>query len=51
MADASLLTATDLRRLLPEALRRPAQEGARVVALHWLEQLCEARARWQPSAM
>lgn len=51
MAEASLLTATDLRRLLPEALRRPAQEGARVVALHWLEQLCEARARWQPSAI
>ncbi|QJR34332.1 CHAD domain-containing protein [Gemmatimonas groenlandica] len=51
MVDASLLTATDLRRLLPEALRRPAQEGARVVALHWLDQLCEARARWQPSAI
>ena len=49
MADGSLLTAADLRRLVPEALRRPAQEGARVVALHWLEQLCEARARWQPS--
>ena len=49
MADGSLLTATDLRRLLPEALRRPAQEGARLVALYWLEQLCEARARWQPS--
>jgi len=50
MADSSLLTAADLRRLVPEALRRPAQEGARVVALHWLEQLCEARTRWQPSA-
>lgn len=50
MADGSLLTAADLRRLVPEALRRPAQEGARVVALHWLEQLCEARARWQPPA-
>lgn len=49
MADGSSLTATDLRRLLPEALRRPAQEGARLVALHWLEQLCEARARWQPA--
>lgn len=51
MADGSLLTATDLRRLLPEALRRPAQEGARIVALHWLEQLCEARSRWQPAAL
>lgn len=51
MADGSLLTAADLRRLLPDALRRPAQEGARVVALHWLEQLCEARARWQSMAM
>ena len=46
MADGSLLTATELRRLLPEALRRPAQEGARLVALHWLAQLSEARARW-----
>jgi adenylate cyclase len=51
MADSSLLTAADVRRLVPEALRRPAQEGARVVALHWLEQLCEARARWQPRAL
>ncbi len=49
MPDGSLLTATELRRLLPEALRRPAQEGARLVALHWLEQLCEARAQWQPA--
>lgn len=49
MADGSLLTAADLRMLLPEALRRPAQEGARLVALHWLEQLGEARARWQPT--
>jgi len=46
MADGSLLTATDLRGLLPEALRRPAQEGARLVALHWLGQLGEARAQW-----
>ena len=51
MADRSLLTAADLRRLVPEALRRPAQEGARVVALHWLTQLCDARARWQRSSM
>ena len=51
MADASLLTTSDVRRLLPEALRRPAQEGARVVALHWLTQLCDARARWQRSSM
>jgi CHAD domain-containing protein/CYTH domain-containing protein len=46
MADGSLLSATELRRLLPEALRRPAQDGARLVALHWLAQLREARARW-----
>lgn len=51
MADSSLLTTSDVRRLLPEALRRPAQEGARVVALHWLTQLCDARARWQRSSM
>jgi len=46
MTDASLLTATDLRGLLPDALRRPAQEGARLVALHWLQQLTDARAQW-----
>ncbi len=49
MPDEGHLTAADLRRLVPEALRRPAQEGARLVALHWLEQLSDARARWQPS--
>jgi CYTH domain-containing protein/CHAD domain-containing protein len=48
MAEGSPLTALELRRLLPDALRRPAQEGARLMALHWLAQLCEARARWQP---
>ena len=51
MADRARLTAAEWRHLLPEALRRPAQEGARVVALHWLEQLCEARARWEPAAV
>ena len=50
MTDRSRLTSAEWRGLLPEALRRPAQEGARVVALHWLEQLCEARARWEPTA-
>ncbi len=48
MPDGPLLTASDVRGLLPEALRRPAQEGARVVALHWLLQLDEARALWHP---
>jgi CHAD domain-containing protein/CYTH domain-containing protein len=49
-AEGEALTATDLRRLVAEALHRPAQEGARLVALHWLEQLGEARARWHAIA-
>lgn len=33
-----------VRTLLPDALRRPAAEGARLAALHYLHQLLEARA-------
>lgn len=32
-----------VRALLPEALRRPAAEGARLVTLHYLHQLIDAR--------
>ena len=41
------LPAADVRRLLPGALTRPAQEGARLLALHWLHQLVDARQAWQ----
>lgn len=36
--------AGDVRALLPDALRRPAAEGARLVALHYLHHLVDARA-------
>jgi len=35
-----------VRTLLADALRRPAQEGARLMALHWLHQLASARSAW-----
>ena len=35
-----------VRTLLADALRRPAQEGARLMALHWLHQLATARSAW-----
>ncbi len=41
------LSAEAVRRLLREALGRPAQEGARLLALHWLYQLIDARQAWQ----
>lgn len=47
MGDGSRVSDTELRALLPDALRRPAQEGARLVALHWLEQLDVARDAWR----
>jgi CYTH domain-containing protein/CHAD domain-containing protein len=40
------LTATDLDALLASALTRSAHEGARIVALHWLYDLLDARAEW-----
>ncbi len=46
MTDPRTPAADDVRRLLSEALRRPAQEGARLMALHWLHQLAAARATW-----
>lgn len=46
MTEAPVLRDMDLKRLLESALRRPAQEGARIVALHWLQQLADARAAW-----
>lgn len=50
MTDARTPSAEDVRRLLPDALRRPAQEGARLMALHWLHQLSAARVAWRDQA-
>ncbi len=46
MTDPRTLSASDIKRLLDGALRAPAQEGARLAALHWLRQLAEARSAW-----
>ena len=32
-----------MTRLLPQALGAPAEEGARIIALHWFYALCDAR--------
>jgi CYTH domain-containing protein/CHAD domain-containing protein len=40
------LTRADVTALLPSALTRSAAEGARIVTLHWLLQLEQARADW-----
>ena len=40
-------TAAALVRRYPHGLRLPAQDGAQLTALHWLEQLCAARAAWR----
>ncbi len=45
-APQSALSADDVRALLDTALQRPAREGARIVALHWLHTLCAARDVW-----
>jgi CHAD domain-containing protein/CYTH domain-containing protein len=37
-------------RLLPQALGAPAEEGARIIALHWYYGVCEARERMRSSA-
>ena len=47
MTDPRSPSATDVKQWLSEALRRPAQEGARLVALHWYHQLASARADWR----
>lgn len=36
----------DLPTLIASALERPAEEGARIVALQWLVRLVQARAAW-----
>jgi len=46
MTDTRAPSADVVRELLADALRRPAQEGARLLALHWLHQLSAARAAW-----
>lgn len=51
MTDPRTPSADDVRRLLGEALRRPAQEGARLMALHWYHQLATARAAWRQAAV
>jgi CYTH domain-containing protein/CHAD domain-containing protein len=47
MAESSVLSVTEVRRLLPDALQRPAPEGARLVARHFLQQLLETREQWR----
>lgn len=47
MTDQRTPAADDVRALLANALQRPAQEGARLMALHWLHQLAAARASWR----
>ncbi|MBY0491273.1 MAG: CHAD domain-containing protein [Gemmatimonadaceae bacterium] len=49
MTELSVLPADEVRRLLPDACQRPAPEGARLVARHYLQQLLEARAGWAAS--
>lgn len=39
----------DLAALVASALQQPAPEGARIVALHWLAQLHDARRAWAHS--
>ncbi len=46
MTHDAALTADDVIRLLPGVLVRPAAEGARIVTLHWLLQLQQARGEW-----
>ncbi len=49
MIERLVLSADEVRRILPEALQRPAPEGARLVARHYLQQLLDARANWSAS--
>jgi CYTH domain-containing protein/CHAD domain-containing protein len=44
------LSPAEVTELLPSALRRPAAEGARIVTLHWLFQLIDARHAWARSS-
>ncbi len=39
--------AVDVGPLLADALRRSSHEGARIVALHWLQKLVAARNQWR----
>lgn len=45
MAKATV-SRSDIARLLPRALDRSAGDGARIVALHWVFALDEARGQW-----
>ena len=46
MSAAESLSGDQVAQLLPSALSRPAAEGARIVTLHWLLQLQDARGVW-----
>ncbi|HCT58415.1 MAG TPA: CHAD domain-containing protein [Gemmatimonas aurantiaca] len=46
---AETLTHEQVRGLIDGVLARPAQEGARILALLWLHQLVAARTAWQAS--
>lgn len=46
---AEPLTQEQVRGLIDGVLTRPAQEGARILALLWLHQLVAARAAWKAS--
>jgi CYTH domain-containing protein/CHAD domain-containing protein len=50
MAELSVLSISEVRRMLPDALQRPAPEGARLVARHFLGQLLEARDGFRPTS-
>ena len=47
MTESRTPSAGQVRELLADALRRPAQEGARLMALHWLHQLAASRSAWR----
>ncbi len=50
MSVAGRAAERDLAELVPSALQLSADEGARVVALHWLSQLRDARRGWVHSS-
>ncbi len=50
MSEHDAPAAAEVRELLDGALRRPAAEGARIVTLHWLQQLQQARHDWTETA-
>ena len=51
MSAAESLNGDQVARLLPTSLTRPAAEGARIVTLHWLLQLQQARGEWARASL